>query len=281
MILIADSGSSKTDWRIIEQGKCTSSFQTVGINPYYQQKDDLVLQVKHELEDKVGEVPERLFFYGAGCATITTRKLVSDIMFSVFPGSHVEVASDLLGAARSLCFDDEGIVCILGTGSNSCLYDGSVIIDHIPPLGYILGDEGGGAYLGKRIISDYFKRIMPLETRILFEEKYQLNLDLLYDNLFKQPYPNRYLATFSSFIVDCSDDAWCSELLYDSFIEFFERNVKRYEDFRTYKLYFTGSIAMQHQRILREVAARSGLYIAGVTAQPADGLAKYHIEKGS
>ncbi|MCC5932580.1 MAG: N-acetylglucosamine kinase [Cyclobacteriaceae bacterium] len=277
MILIADSGSTKTDWRIVQQDSPEIiAFSGTGINPYYTDKETLIKQVQSEVRENLHEEPEKVFFYGAGCATDAGIASVKDFLQEIFPTADIEVASDLLGAARSLCQQEAGIACIIGTGSNSCVYDGQSIRDHIPPLGYILGDEGSGSYLGKRLIADYFKRIMPVEIMENFKASYSPDLDTLYDNLFRKPYPNRYLAKFAQFIIENANDAYCTDLVYDGFLEFFERNIKKYPNYKNYPLYFTGSMAFFFKPVLKELAKTSGLVLKKITQHPADGLAEYH-----
>lgn len=277
MILIADSGSTKTDWRIIyKDSPDILAFTGTGINPYYTDKESLIRQVQTEVQEHLPGKPDKVFFYGAGCATDIGIASVKAMLNEIFETEEIEVASDLLGAARALCGKDAGIACIIGTGSNSCVYDGNAITDHIPPLGYILGDEGSGSYLGKRLIADYYKRIMPVEIKEKFQAAYTPDLDTIYENLFRRPYPNRYLANFAQFVILNANDAYCNDLVYDGFLEFFERNIKKYPDYKNYPLYFTGSLAYFFKPILKELCQSSGLVLRNIQQHPADGLALYH-----
>jgi glucosamine kinase len=277
MILIADSGSTKTDWRIVQKdSREIVAFTGTGINPYYTDKETLIRQVKLEVHGNIPGEPEKVFFYGAGCATDAGIASVKAMLKEIFKTKDIEVESDLLGAARSLCGKEAGIACIIGTGSNSCVYDGNTITDHIPPLGYILGDEGSGSYLGKRLIADYYKRIMPIEIMEKFQTTYAPDLDTVYENLFRRPYPNRYLANFAQFIIQNADDAYCNDLVYDGFLEFFERNIKKYPNCKNYPLFFTGSMAYFFIPVLKDLCQTSGMVLKKVERHPADGLALYH-----
>ncbi|MDR2936702.1 MAG: ATPase, partial [Rikenellaceae bacterium] len=194
--LVADSGSTKTDWRFLNGGE-TVAAQTVGINPVYQSPEEITATIRTGLRD-VPEAVGSVYFYGAGCLPVTKRA-VETALRKVWREAAVEVESDLLGAARGLCGDGQGIVSILGTGSNSCCYDGGQIVRNTPPMGFILGDEGSGAHLGKLLINGIFKNRLPREIADDLFEEYRLDRNLIIEAVYRKPFPNRFLARFARY----------------------------------------------------------------------------------
>lgn len=201
MILIADSGSTKTDWRLSEKGEAVWSHKTGGINPYHQSEKEIIKILNDELfpvlSDSYRMSVTEIFYYGAGCSNTKTCAIISDILSAYFQNTQIYVESDMLGAARALCQHSEGIACVLGTGSNSCLFNGKTIQDQIPPLGYILGDEGSSAFLGKKFLCECLKRQLPESLCNEFMTRYKLTLDIILENVYKKPLANRFMAGFS------------------------------------------------------------------------------------
>jgi glucosamine kinase len=277
MLLIADSGSTKTDWRIIDQDKNIAQAKTAGFNPYYQTEEQIFAELKEVLLPQVkGDITE-IYFYGAGCSSPDKNALVENALSRVFLKAQVHVSHDLLAAARALCGSEAGIACILGTGSNSCLYDGKDIVANKASLGYILGDEGSGAVLGKLLVSKYFNRELPGHLMAKFEKRYALSREELLDNVYKKPFPNRYLAKFSQFLFHNLSDPYIYKLVYDAFADFFDKNVLYYENYADYKVHFTGSIAFYYSNILRQVANDKGIVVKNILENPIAGLTLYHI----
>jgi N-acetylglucosamine kinase-like BadF-type ATPase len=274
-ILVADSGSTKTQWVLFRNDKKEAPFITSGINPFYQDTENIVDTIEKTLLKNVIIQPDNIFFYGAGCAN-QKQEIVMNAIKHIYPASEVFVGSDLLGAARSLCQDKSGIACILGTGSNSCFYDGKEIVAHVSPLGYILGDEGSGAVLGKTLISDILKNQLPEIVSQRFFDTYQLNVNSILDSAYKQPFPNRYLAQFAKFIGDNIEIPEVENIVLESFEEFITRNVLQYEQVKTTELYFTGSIAWYFQEQLIRTLEKFGLKAAKITKAPLDDLITYH-----
>lgn len=277
MILIADSGSSKTDWRLIDKEDKITQAKTVGINPYHQTEEQIRQVLQEELLPQI-KIPaiEQVYFYGAGCATDAAQGQVQKAFSAVFPQSSISVFSDLFAAARALCGHDPGIACIIGTGSNSCLYDGQDMADHIPPLGYILGDEGSAAYLGRELLNRFLKRDMPEPLRQQFNKRYKITEADVLENVYKKPQANRYLAGFSRFAFHHLNHPYIVRLVYDGFSAFFEKNVCKYENYQQYKVHFTGSVAFYYSNVLRQVANDKGIVLQNIMETPIAGLTLYH-----
>lgn len=277
-ILVADSGSTKTHWILFRDERKESPFSTSGINPFYQDTESIIEAIQLTLEKNVIIQPDHIYFYGAGCAN-QKQEIVYNALKRIYPASEVFVGSDLLGAARALCQDKSGIACILGTGSNSCFYNGKDIVAHVSPLGYILGDEGSGAVLGKKLISDILKNQMPEIVSQRFFDTYQLNVNSILDSAYKQPFPNRYLAQFSKFIGDNIEIPEIENIVLESFEEFITRNIMQYEQVGTAGIYFTGSIAWYLQEQLVKSLGKFGLKASKITKAPLEDLIQYHKNK--
>lgn len=282
MYLIADSGSTKTDWCLCKEDTILATVQTQGLNPYHQ-KEEVIEQViiselLPQLEQYVnlmlrGEL--KIIFYGAGCANETACNRVRTALEKVLSVDDITIHSDLLGAARALCGHEEGIVCVLGTGSNSCLYDGNEIIANTPPLGYILGDEGSSAVLGRRLVGDCLKNQLPDNVRDEFFAEYALTQEIILERVYRQPLANRFLASLTPFLSKHREVPEVHRLLVESFTDFFVRNVKQYR--RPWlPLHFVGSVAKAFESELKEAAEGLGMEIGDVVQSPLEGLVKYH-----
>jgi len=277
MMLIADSGSTKTSWCIAESGNSLQTVQTSGINPYFQSKEEICGRLTQELlprlEVKTSAI-EAVYFYGAGCA-FEKVEIVKDAIGNVMDIPVVEVYTDLLAAARGVCGRNPGIACILGTGSNSCFYDGKHIVHNVSPLGYILGDEGGGAVLGKLLVGDLLKDMMPEELKDKFLKQYDLTPAFIIDRVYRKPFPNRFLAGLSPFLAENIHEPMIYALVLNSFKSFIVRNVMKY-DYHTWPVHFTGSIAYYYQDILKQAAAETGIQLGIVAKSPLEGLITFH-----
>jgi N-acetylglucosamine kinase-like BadF-type ATPase len=279
MILIADSGSSKTDWRTIDPQGNISQFRTIGFNPYYQSKEEMAAGLQEpDLLNISGEVTE-IFYYGAGCSSDVNKSIVEQALREVFPSASIEIDHDLLAAARATCGTKPGIACILGTGSNSCDYDGQEIIDTRPAPGYILGDEGGGAYIGRQFLHDYIYDEMPAHIKKMVNEEYQLTNQEIQINVYQRPFPGRYMAGFCRFLSQHKNDPYCYKLYQKAFGDFFKKHVMQYEDYQNKQVNFVGSIAYYNSDILRKVAFDLSISINIILETPIAGLALYHKEK--
>ena len=276
MILIADSGSTKTQWSLADKGRLIQSIRTAGMNPYFQSGEEIRREMETVLLPAIRNYSiDAVWFYGAGCSTTEKKHLVCKALSPV-EAADIEVQSDLTGAARALCQRQPGIACILGTGSNSCLYDGEKIVANVSPLGYILGDEGSGAVLGKLLAGDCLKNQLPGHLIDKFMRQYKLKTSDILEQVYKQPFPNRYLAGFSRFLIENISEPAIYELVYHSFRSFFIRNVMQYEAFAAYPVYFTGSIAFYYREVLREAARSLSIHIQGIEQSPMPGLLTYH-----
>jgi glucosamine kinase len=277
MILIADSGSTKTHWVLTKQGKVIKSLETAGLNPYFSGS----VEVKEVLE--TGLVPnidaksvKEIQFYGAGCSTENNNNMLREAMRNFFSAAEVHVYHDILGAARALLGEGEGIACILGTGCNACFYDGTKIFTAVPSLGYLYGDEGAGSNLGKIFIGHYLKNRLPSDLRVEFDQTYHLTLEDILNSLYNKPSPNRFLASFSGFIAPRQKHPFLYNLVRNSFQSFIEEQVMKYHRHDCLTIGFVGSIAWFYKDILLEVAAVNSLKVGPILKSPMEGLVKYH-----
>lgn len=277
MMLIADSGSTKTDWAWIENGTIVHRVTTAGINPVHQGEEDIE-KVVEQLFPRKNTSLKWVFFYGAGC--IPEKKgVVEKVLRKVFPDAdRIEVESDLLGAARAVCQHQEGLACILGTGSNSCLYDGEKIVGNIPPLGYILGDEGSGAVLGKLFLNALFKGALPDGMKEDFLQSSGLSYPEIIQRVYRQPMANRFLASTSLYISEHLDVPALRELVKQNFRDFFHKNIAQYGR-HDLPVGAIGSIAYHYRDLLQEVADEEGYKLSTVAKSPMEGLVAYHLMK--
>ena len=278
MILIADSGGSKTEWRLLD-GEKIEQYRSEGMNPYLVDKNNLEKTVE-ALSHSIGKREiAKIFFYGAGCSTPDNNNKISKSLQKYFAHAKISVNHDLLAVARALCGNERGIACILGTGANSCLYDGNEIIENVPSLGYILGDEGGGAHLGKCLIGHYFSKTLPADLSEQLERRYDMSRSTILENVYQKKQPAHYLAGFSKFLFDNKSNPFVDNLIRESFKLFFERNVLKYKDAAKVPIHFSGAIAFYFNSILRQLANDYGLTIKNVVEGPIAGLALYHQGK--
>ena len=233
-------------------------------------------EIRENVLPSLGQVPIRgIYFYGSGC-TPENAPAVKEALQTVFPLETIDVHSDLIAAAHALCGREEGIACILGTGSNSCEWNGTRVIKHISPLGFILGDEGSGAALGKQLVSDALKNRLTEGLKEALLEEYGLTPALVIDKVYRQPFPSRFLASLSPFLLKHITDPSIRGLVENNFSDFFERNVMQY-DYQKKKVHFVGSIAWHYATMLKEVAAEKGIQVGKIAQSPIDGLIEYHM----
>lgn len=280
MLLIADSGSTKTQWEIIHNGSASSVF-TKGTNPFYQTSEDIIKIIRAELLPELKSSPDKIFFYGAGISQADKKQIVHDALQAVFPRATSEVEHDLLAAARATCGNTAGITCILGTGSNSCLYDGYKIMDNVPSLGFILGDEGSGGYFGRKLLQAYFYRELPAELKKALEAKHDMQRDHVLNAVHGTNMPNQVVASYAGFLTDNNEHPFIRKMLESGFREFLERHVLKYEGHQTLPVHFIGSIARLNQTILFEVLEKMTLKRGVTLKSPMDGLMQYHLSDKS
>lgn len=276
MILIADSGASKTDWRMLGPNGSIEQAQSIGYNPYYQPIEQLDKEVREVLVPQVKHPVKKIFYYGTGCSSDKNRKMIRTALERYFTDAHIEVWHDLLAAARALCGEEPGIACILGTGSNSCYYDGVRIVENVTSLGYVLGDEGSGAWMGKKIVADYLRKDLPEKLWDQFKKRFPMDRDEILSRVYSQEMPSRFLGSFSHFIFQHLKEPYCYKLVYDGFSEFMEKNVMRYEKYNELKVHFVGSVAFYFSDILRQVANDKGITLKNILESPIAGLTLYH-----
>lgn len=288
MILIADSGSTKTDWRLIDDQKQIQQFSSQGINPYFQTTEEIAQVLKVELALAISLINNNsslithkssldVYFYGAGCRTQEKKEIVMNALKEHFSKGTIHIESDMLGAARSLCGNQPGIAAILGTGANTCYYDGEKITANKTSSGYILGDEGSGAHIGKTLINAYLNDELPEDIKLRFEERHKLSKDDIIDAVYRKPMPNRFLASFSKFVYQNLKEQYMIDVVSGCFEEFFDKQVCSYPEHKELKLSCTGSVAFYYSNILRGVALKKGVNIETITETPIAGLTLYHL----
>lgn len=279
MKLIADSGSTKVEWVLLDQDKVVKHIFTSGFNALMLTEEEISQYIDDELMTQLGETAsdiDEIYFYGAGCVDEEVCRSVRRAIRHNIPAEIIEAHSDLLGAARSLLGDKEGIACILGTGANSCYYNGKEIKDHVSPLGYILGDEGSGAVLGRHLIGDVLKHQLPRELCDRFMDEYNLESAAILRRVYKEPMPNRFLASVTPFLLKNIEEPAIHRLVLNEFKSFFVRNVAQYDRYRTLPVCFVGSIAFHYRPVLEEAAAALDASIETVSKTPMEGLIRFH-----
>jgi len=276
MILIAESGASKMDWRMLNQDGTIGQAYCAGFNPYYQPVSDLRKNIEAVLLPVLREPVTKIFYYGAGLSSDKNRETIQSAFASYFADAKIEVGWDLLAAARALCGNEPGIACILGTCSNSCLYDGKNIIGNVANLGWILADEASGTDMGKRLIFDYFREEMPKTLAAQFHNRFPFSVEEVLEKVYQGEKPSAFLASFSKFIFQHLKEPYCYQLVYRCFADFYENNVMKYENYATLKVHFTGSIAFYFSDVLRQVANDKGIIVKNILEGPIAGLALYH-----
>ncbi|MFY9152302.1 MAG: hypothetical protein WAO52_09820 [Prolixibacteraceae bacterium] len=276
MKLIADSGSTKTAWKLIGNSGETKSIITAGINPFFRTEEDIFQELSGALFPETGTDIQEIYFYGAGIVNAEKGDIIRRALNQIYPAATIETYSDVLGAARALFGNKPGIACILGTGSNTCLYDGEKITDGISPLGFILGDEGSGAVMGRKLLGDYFKEVMPARLREDFENQFKLTREEALNRVYRTEKPNQFLAQFVPFLSAHANSAYCQEFVQQNFMEFFERNVIKLPGYSKMPIGFIGSVAFYFSQILNNTASYYGYEQTIIIKDPIDGLEKYY-----
>lgn len=277
MKLIVDCGSTKADWVVLNENNIVSKFSTEGFNPNYTDKKDILSIILNKASYNLNpQYITNIFFYGTGCGNHENCSMINDILKSVFINADVTVTHDIMAACHALFGNDRGIACILGTGSNSCQYDGEKIMERAVSLGYVIGDEGGGCHIGKRLIRDYFYGTMPIELSEKFENEYDMNISSVINNIYHKTEVSKYLASFSKFAYDNKEHVYVKNICSEHFDEFIEHFILRYEVSKDYEIGFVGSIAYYFKDILSERIEDHGLKLKNVIKNPIDGLIEYH-----
>lgn len=278
MKLIAESGSTRTEWALVEDNHLIQRAFTEGINPFYQTRREISRNVRLGLpEIFFRKKIEQVYYYGTGCTSDEKKNILEASLVAQFK-TPIQVESDLLAAARSLFKCEAGIACILGTGSSSCFYDGEFIVKNIEAGGYILGDEGSGSVLGKIFLSDVLKGLAPKNVMTDFFEKFRISPSEVMESVYNRPFPNRFLSTISYFLADYMDDDYVYGLITSNLRSFFTRNVCQY-DYKNYPIRFVGSLAYGYANILRQVAGEFGIELTIIEETPMPGLIEFHSLK--
>ncbi len=280
MKLLVDSGSTKADWiSINDQGKVLFTTQTLGLNPEVLNKEEIInrLNDKFDISHNKNEV-SHLFFYGAGCGTDRMKNFLSDVFQEYFPNSSITVHEDTYAAVYATTPKNEkAIVCILGTGSNCSYFDGTVLHQKVQSLGYIAMDDCSGNQFGRHLIRGYYFNKMPKDLAKKFESDYNLDADIIKHNLYKEPNPNAYLATFAKFLIQHKDTDFCKKIIFSAMEDFVENYIKQFENCKEVPVHFIGSIAFYLKEELQEVLTKHELKLGNVLRRPIDGLIEYHV----
>ncbi len=274
--LIADSGSTKAEWCLLN-GNTKKTFLTQGLSPYFLSAEQITHIIERELQPRLKNIePDEIYFYGTGCSNAENIRLVKKAIQKIFVEAKIAVDHDLMGAARALCGNKKGVACILGTGSNSCYYNGKKIIKNSPGLGYVLGDEGSGAYLGKKVIQYFLYNTFDADLMDRFRAKFNTNSDEILAAVYKKPLPNRYLASYAIFLAENRGHYMIENIIEDGFNDFFFNHIYKYRESWTLPLHFTGSIAWGFRDVLKEMCNTYELQLGKVIKKPIDGLIAFH-----
>ncbi|WEK18835.1 MAG: N-acetylglucosamine kinase [Candidatus Pedobacter colombiensis] len=279
MILVADSGSTKTDWMGYSPNE-QISFSTQGINPYFLNAHDIfkLFSKKKEIAQYASQVKE-IYFFGAGCSSPDKVEIISNGISSFFTNAYVSVEHDLMGSAYATCGDKPGLSCILGTGSNISYFDGKNLHFGKHGLGYVLGDEGSGTWFGRKLITSYLYNQMPADLSFEFRQEFPIDKETVITNVYQKPSPNTYLASFSRFMVNHRMHPFIVNILREGFQEFIDTNIKDYSDYKRIETHFVGSIAFYYQDILREVCLKNQVKVGQILQKPIEGIYNYILRK--
>ena|SRR5688572_8143048 len=279
-ILIADSGATKCEWCLISENNRKQIVITQGISPYFLDALQVEVILRNELLPSLKKKPvDHIYYYGTGCSNPSNAALIHKAISTVFTKAKVEVSHDLMGAARSVCGDEKGIACILGTGSNSCYFDGIKVVKNSPGLGYVLGDEGSGAYLGKKVIQYYLYGTFDEELSFRFDKMFNTSSVEILESVYKKPLPNRYLAGFTMFLVDNRGHYMVENIIEDSLNDFFFQHLCKYGESWKHPIHFVGGVAYGFKDVVRELCETYEFELGTILKNPMEGLIKYHKKK--
>ncbi|MCC8426568.1 N-acetylglucosamine kinase [Mucilaginibacter sp. UR6-11] len=281
MILVADSGSTKTDWLLKQPGHDAKAFRTPGLNPYFLTEKEIVKILQDQAPElvTVGTEIKEIYFFGAGCSSPDRHEIVSNALSQLFSKAYISVDSDLLASAYATCGHEKGLCCILGTGSNISFFDGEEIHSGKHGLGFILGDEGAGTWFGKALITDFLYDLMPEEIHTLFNNTYQLTKEEVIVNVYQKPAPNSYLASFARFFNVIRKTEYGKNLINKGLQEFIDTNIKSYPEYHTYKSHFVGSIAFVFADELKALAETQDIHIGKIIKQPINDLLAFILSR--
>ncbi|MDA0686818.1 MAG: hypothetical protein O3C22_08320 [Bacteroidetes bacterium] len=280
MILVADSGSTKCDWVFTDGTETRLTYHTMGFNPFFHSTDLIESEIRKN-EELAATAPavEHVFFYGAGASHESRNEIVAEALRRVFTNAQVVVDHDLTGAVCATCGDDPGIACILGTGSNSCYFDGKDVYEEVPALGYVLGDEAGGTFYGKELLRMYLYHELPDKVHAALEKEFNLTKEGIFEAVYNKPNPNVYLASFMRFLSDQREEKWVRDFIYNGFSKFINIHIWKYENHKEVPVHFVGSVAFYFSDLLREACKIHRLQIGVITREPVFNLVDYHLRK--
>lgn len=281
MILVADSGSSKTDWVLASDKQKPVKFSTGGLNPYFLSEKEIIKIIQEQAPVMVNHFPliEEIYFFGAGCSSPDRREIISNALTQLFPRAFISVDSDLLGSAYATCGHHKGLVCVMGTGSNISFFNGEDVDNGKHGLGYILGDEGSGTWFGKALITQYLYGVMPPDVETLFSTTYGVTKDDVIKNVYLKRGANSYLASFAKFLGDVQHTNYGKKLLRQGLLEFIDTNIKSYPEYNQYTCHFVGSIAYFFGDELRALCEENGISTGKIIRQPIDELLQFIIAR--
>ena len=279
-ILIADSGATKCEWCFVSGNNRKQVIFSQGISPYFLNAVQIESVLRNELLPSLNDkMPEAIYYYGTGCSNPANARLVKKAIAKVFPEATIQVTHDLMAAARSLCRNEKGIACILGTGSNSCYFDGKKIVKNSPGLGYVLGDEGSGAYLGKKVIQYYLYKTFDEDLRYRFQEKFKVDSVDILEHVYKKPLPNRYLATFTIFLSENRGHYMVENIIEDGLNDFFFLHLCKYGESWKYPIHFVGGVAFHFMDVISDLCRTYEFELGTILKNPMEGLVEYHRSK--
>jgi N-acetylglucosamine kinase-like BadF-type ATPase len=278
-ILIADSGSTKCDWALTdEKGNRFGIFQTRGLNPYFHDPDFIEKELNNNADlSAIATEIQHVYFYGAGSSTIEMCRIMEEGLRRFFPHAELLIDHDLVGSAYATYDGEPCMACILGTGSNSCYFDGNEVTQDVPSLAYILGDESSGSWYGKILLREYFYHLLPEDLKTAFEASYSPSKEEIIDRVYRQPHANVYLAGFMKFIGEHKDHPHVRNWVVSGMVHFIEMHVKTFSVWRDVKVHFVGSIGQVFEPCLREAAERTGIQLGKIIRKPIDALVDYHV----
>jgi glucosamine kinase len=281
MILVADSGSSKTDWLLAIPQQETKQYRTSGLNPYFLTEKEITKILHDQIPELIayGAEISEIYFFGAGCSSPDRHEIVSNALSQYFPKAFISVDSDLYGSAYATCGHEKGICCVLGTGSNISFFDGEEIHAGTHGLGYVLGDEGSGTWFGKQLVTGFLYETMPDDISAKFNTAFHLTREDVIKNVYQKPGGNSYLASFSKLLSEIRATDYAQKLLNDGFEEFIETNIKSYPEYHKYKCHFVGSIAHVFADELTAACNANGVHVGKIIRQPIYDLMQFILSR--
>ena len=278
MLLVVESGSTKSDWVLVEKKRISNRFKTMGFNPFFHDERMITSALEENQElHKIGEKISDLFFYGAGCSSKEMNDIIKNALSKTFINASIHVDHDLLACALSTYEEEPSISCILGTGSNSCFFDGNKLLEKVPALGYVLGDEGSGSYYGKKLLTDFLYGKLPSDIELDMVNSEKINKNIIFENVYMKPNANVYLASFMPFISKHKSHSYTKEMITKGMLHFIHNHVCCYENHKEVKVHFIGTISYIFKDELNIAANQLNIQIGSIIRRPIDNLVKYHI----